>query len=259
MNRHVLSIMLVMILAAFVAGVAQAGTKVKVCHIPPDDPANFHTITINAKAVPAHLAHGDAPGSCSEFADLLCDDGDLCTVDAFDPGTDTCTVPHTPVDCNDSNECTIDDCNAADGCSNTPVADGTACADASTGVVEGECDAGTCLPVEPTVECPCDVIGFFETYRPQEVTSCVFLDEQAFKSTSLTLCTESGGGCGAPWILAGAAFEIEEEDGLLSVCWISSNGVEGGPVMRVDALSLEEVEVCRGLIREVNQDEPLCN
>jgi hypothetical protein len=39
-------------------------TKVVVCHIPPGNPANAHTITIGAPAVPAHLAHGDVLGLC---------------------------------------------------------------------------------------------------------------------------------------------------------------------------------------------------
>ena len=37
-----------------------------------------------------------------------CDDGDLCTIDAFDPTTRNCT--HTLVDCDDHNLCTHDTC-----------------------------------------------------------------------------------------------------------------------------------------------------
>lgn len=38
--------------------------KVTVCHIPPGNPANAHTISVGAPAVPAHLAHGDYLGPC---------------------------------------------------------------------------------------------------------------------------------------------------------------------------------------------------
>lgn len=37
---------------------------VTICHIPPGNPANAHTITISINALPAHLAHGDYEGSC---------------------------------------------------------------------------------------------------------------------------------------------------------------------------------------------------
>ena len=39
--------------------------KVLVCHIPPGNPENEHTIVVGAPAVPAHLAHGDSLGECS--------------------------------------------------------------------------------------------------------------------------------------------------------------------------------------------------
>jgi hypothetical protein len=38
---------------------------VTICHIPPGNPGNPITITINANALPAHLAHGDNIGPCS--------------------------------------------------------------------------------------------------------------------------------------------------------------------------------------------------
>jgi hypothetical protein len=38
--------------------------KVTICHIPPGNPANAHTITVGASAVKAHLAHGDDIGPC---------------------------------------------------------------------------------------------------------------------------------------------------------------------------------------------------
>lgn len=39
--------------------------KVLVCHIPPGNPANAHTICISASGVPAHLAHGCHLGACA--------------------------------------------------------------------------------------------------------------------------------------------------------------------------------------------------
>lgn len=39
---------------------------VTICHIPPGDPNAMHTIIVNVSAVPAHLAHGDFVGECSE-------------------------------------------------------------------------------------------------------------------------------------------------------------------------------------------------
>ena len=42
-----------------------SGHKVLVCHVPPGNPDNTHEIVIDEHAVPAHLAHGDALGSCN--------------------------------------------------------------------------------------------------------------------------------------------------------------------------------------------------
>ena len=43
--------------------------KATICHIPPGNPTNAHTITVGRPAVAAHLAHGDVEGSC-ETANL---------------------------------------------------------------------------------------------------------------------------------------------------------------------------------------------
>lgn len=40
--------------------------KVLVCHIPPGNPENPHTIEVGESALPAHLAHGDTEGACAE-------------------------------------------------------------------------------------------------------------------------------------------------------------------------------------------------
>jgi len=40
--------------------------KVTICHIPPGNPSNRHTIRVGASAVPAHLDHGDFEGPCED-------------------------------------------------------------------------------------------------------------------------------------------------------------------------------------------------
>jgi hypothetical protein len=42
----------------------QYGEKVLICHIPPGNPGNEHTISVSVNAVPAHLGHGDHLGPC---------------------------------------------------------------------------------------------------------------------------------------------------------------------------------------------------
>jgi len=98
-----------------------ATTKVEVCHIPPGDPGNFHTITISEAALPAHLEHGDFEGSCDTPCETLCDDGNVCTIDACIPGTKTCinVAQREAVDCNDGVSCTNDSCDPVAGCMNT--------------------------------------------------------------------------------------------------------------------------------------------
>ncbi len=78
--------------------------KVCICHVPPGNPGNEHTICVGAPAVPAHLEHGDSLGTCQEVCDGIA--GDTCGPTQFcmhdpgscDPGTvGVCT--ETPDDC----------------------------------------------------------------------------------------------------------------------------------------------------------------
>ncbi len=43
---------------------AEDGEGVTLCHVPPGNPDNAHTITVGAPAVRAHLRHGDRLGAC---------------------------------------------------------------------------------------------------------------------------------------------------------------------------------------------------
>ena len=44
----------------------QPGHRVAICHIPPGNPENAHTIVIDIHAWPAHEAHGDEFGACED-------------------------------------------------------------------------------------------------------------------------------------------------------------------------------------------------
>ena len=124
--------------AAFAGGSA----KFQMCHIPPGDAANAHTITVSQDALRAHIAHGDVPEGCQDYCSRLCNDGNPCTIDACLPGTLLCLPDHPPVDCDDGLACTEDRCDpASGGCLNLP-----ACADSSLCTVDfcsprngGEC------------------------------------------------------------------------------------------------------------------------
>jgi hypothetical protein len=52
--------------------------KVDVCHIPPGNPANAHTINVSENAVPAHLAHGDTLGPCGVTGQSCTALGGIC-------------------------------------------------------------------------------------------------------------------------------------------------------------------------------------
>ncbi len=50
----------------FESGFGYGYGKVMICHAPPGNPDNQHTITIGTPAVRAHLDHGDTLGTCPE-------------------------------------------------------------------------------------------------------------------------------------------------------------------------------------------------
>ncbi len=48
----------------FESGYGYGYGKVVICHTPPGNPNNAHTITVGSPAVRAHLRHGDTLGPC---------------------------------------------------------------------------------------------------------------------------------------------------------------------------------------------------
>jgi hypothetical protein len=72
---------------ASLPGYAKAApTKVTICHIPPGNPANTHTITVGENAVPGHLSHGDTLGPCTEACTTNgdCAENEFCLKEAGD-------------------------------------------------------------------------------------------------------------------------------------------------------------------------------
>lgn len=121
MTRRYVSIALLSIVGFVGTAIAGPAPKVQICHIPPGNPANFHTIVVSASAVASHLAHGDIGGACNSVCAILCNDGNACTVDdAGNCQERGCPTAPPLVDCNDGALCTEDSCNPASGCVNTP-------------------------------------------------------------------------------------------------------------------------------------------
>jgi len=132
-------------------GLAHADKRVTVCHVPPGNGANAHTLSIGEASVGAHLAHGDQLGPC--FAGCgsdpsSCDDGNACTSD-FCAASGQCG--HDVVSCDDGNACTVDSCDPAVGC--TPIADDGAACDDGNECTSGDGCVGTVCQGAPIEGC----------------------------------------------------------------------------------------------------------
>jgi hypothetical protein len=64
----------------FITGTSltESNDKVTICHIPPGNPGNAHSITISVNALPAHMAHGDSMGACEPECTLETDPECFC-------------------------------------------------------------------------------------------------------------------------------------------------------------------------------------
>lgn len=165
MKGRFLSCTILLVAALVLAAPAQA-VNVQICHVPPDAPANFHTIIVDVIVLLSHLLHGDLLGPCSASCSELCDDCDACTIDACD-ASGHCAATHPPVNCDDGNLCTTETCDPESGCSSTPLVcqDSNLCTVDACDPLSGQCvfppvscDAGqTCNPANGNCEanaCP---------------------------------------------------------------------------------------------------------
>ncbi len=143
--------------------------KVTICHVPPGNPANAHTISVGESAVSAHLAHGDYTGACSTSCQVnpsLCDDGNACTSDSCGANGQ---CAHDAVSCDDGNACTVDQCDPATGCS-AAANDGAACDDGNGCTSGDECSGATCEGA-PIAGC-CLTSGDCSDDNPCTVDAC---------------------------------------------------------------------------------------
>jgi hypothetical protein len=62
-----------------------ATQKTTICHIPPGNPANAHTLCVGTPSVDAHLAHGDTLGECVAVQPV-CEDGGVTPPPAPEDG-----------------------------------------------------------------------------------------------------------------------------------------------------------------------------
>lgn len=135
----------------FLSSAAMAA-KVDVCHVPPGNPGNAHTISVSSSAVSGHLAHGDTAGACECRVDEDCADDNLCD-------DDTCVQGKCR---HEENICPIGACVASSSCVpatgeclDVPVVcGGDEVCDPSTGQC-GPCDFRLSQSVvNPSSECP---------------------------------------------------------------------------------------------------------
>ncbi len=130
----------------------------------------------------------DGKGNCNPGATRSCDDGNSCTDDVCDPKTGACIgvandkngcddgnactvgdrceagrcVAPTPVDCADTDPCTVDSCNKTTGCVHTPknCDDKNACTVDSCSATNGAClhSPLNCDDKDPCTVDSCDIL-----------------------------------------------------------------------------------------------------
>ena len=143
-----------------------------------------HTTLADGAPCPDNtLCNGDETclaGVCVPGTPLECDDGEVCTIDDCSP---TAGFVFTPDPCNDDDPCTADSCEPGVGCQNTVVANGTPCpdgdpCDGDEVCVDDECAAPDDLVCDDGDECSVDscTTGAGCTHEPVEGfdgTSCL--------------------------------------------------------------------------------------
>ena len=149
-------------LLLFVSSVAMGGQdeKITICHVPPGDPANAHTIAVSPFALNAHLEHGDQTGVCAPVCignGSACSSDERCCSGICRDGT--CARPCT------ANGSTCQ--SASDCCSNLCSAEG---------ICASDCTASAEFSQPPcSVELPCcpGLVSIPGIPDPVEVGICI--------------------------------------------------------------------------------------
>jgi len=92
---------------------------VTMCHVPQDNPLNFHGISINKAAKQNHMVNNplDMTGHCKDHCQDLCDDNNMCTV-THKVSNNQCSCLTEPgqINCDDGDPSTEDRCEPTIGC-----------------------------------------------------------------------------------------------------------------------------------------------
>jgi len=255
--------------------------KVTLCHIPPGNPSNAHTIEVGAPAVDAHLDHGDYLGECiDEEKSLFCPQ-DCVSCPVHDPvpcsgtlifsGEDLEGCPLQPICIEEEESCQVDEDCTQPLCAETVCSKGICeidelieCRDPDC--VDGEekiqqCESGESIVIEKCLD------GLWETTKVEckdsEGESCndFCWDEVSTMSFSCPGHLEISGSlpnCGCDWIcdeVVGVECTVKNDCGNYNdVC---SNGkcVTIPEIIEEEAEEIEEdEEIVPGLSPEVPEE-----
>jgi len=116
---------------------------------------------------------------------LPCDDGNPCTTADVCLDDGTCAGPD-PLECVDSDQCTQDDCDPAEGCVFPPAADGLGCDDGDLCTTGDQCLEGECLGLAPTCHDGDDCTA--DSCSP-DTGDCQFLSQSNYPCDDGNACT----------------------------------------------------------------------
>lgn len=100
-NRSTLTSLIVLaLMVPALAAAAGPKEKTDLCHVPPGNPGNAHTISVGGNAAAAHLAHGDTLGACPVERSGKTDDDD-------DSSDDTTSENRAPIARAGADQCVV--------------------------------------------------------------------------------------------------------------------------------------------------------